>query len=106
LLVLDLFVPTLASGSSSIDLWQALSKEYISFLNYILSFLIAAIWWNAHHRNFEHIRSSNATLRWLNLLFLLWIALLPFFTKILDQYSSVQLGLFYMQLTKPLPVFS
>jgi uncharacterized membrane protein len=31
-------------------------------------------------------------LRWLNLFFLLWIALLPFFTKILDQYSTLQLG--------------
>jgi TMEM175 potassium channel family protein len=92
LLVLDLFVPTLSSGASSTDLWQALSKEYISFLNYILSFLIAGVWWNAHHRIFERIRTSNSTLRWLNLFFLLWIALLPFFTKILDQYSNVQLG--------------
>jgi uncharacterized membrane protein len=63
LLVLDLFVPTLSPGASSTDLWQALSKEYISFLNYILSFLIAGVWWNAHHRIFERIRNSNSTLR-------------------------------------------
>jgi len=92
LLVLDLFVPTLSPGASSTDLWQALSKEYISFLNYIFSFLIAGVWWNGHHRGFERVRNSNSTLRWLNLLFLLWIALLPFFTKLLDQYSTLQLG--------------
>ena len=92
LLVLDLFVPTLSPEASSTDLWQALSKESESFLNYILSFLIAGVWWNAHHRVFERMRSSNSTLRWLNLFFLLWIALLPFFTKILDQYSTLQLG--------------
>jgi uncharacterized membrane protein len=92
LLVLDLIVPSLSPNASSIDLWQALSKEYISFLSYILSFLIAGVWWNAHHRTFEHISNSDATIRWLNLLFLLWIALLPFFTKILDQYINLQLG--------------
>jgi uncharacterized membrane protein len=92
LLVLDLMVPSLSPGASSIGLWQALSKEYTSFFSYILSFLIAGVWWNAHHRNFEHIRNSDSTIRWLNLLFLLWIALLPFFTKILDQYINLQLG--------------
>lgn len=92
LLVLDLVVPSLSSSASSLDLWQGLTKEYISFVNYVLSFFIAAIWWNSHHRNYEHIRDSNTTLRMLNMLFLIWIALLPFFTKILDQYHSLQLS--------------
>jgi uncharacterized membrane protein len=92
LLVLDLFVPALSSGASSADLWEALSKEYVSFFNYLLSFFIAGVWWNAHHRNFGLIRSSDSPLRWLNLLFLLWIALLPFFTKILDQYNNLQVA--------------
>jgi uncharacterized membrane protein len=92
LLVLDLVVPALSPGASSVDLWQGLAKEYISFINYILSFFIAAIWWNSHHRNFEHIRDSNTTLRMLNMFFLIWIATLPFFTKILDQYHSLQLS--------------
>jgi uncharacterized membrane protein len=90
LLVLDLVVPVLPPGASSADLWQVLSKEYVSFFSYVLSFLIAGVWWNAHHRNFSSIRNSDSTLRWLNLLFLLWIALLPFFTKILDQYNTLQ----------------
>jgi uncharacterized membrane protein len=92
LLVLDLTVPVLSPGASSADLWQALSKEYVSFLNYIISFFIAGLWWVAHNRNFRHIRKSDSTLRWLNLLFLLWIALLPFFTKILDQYNTLQIA--------------
>ncbi len=90
LLVLDLAVPVLSTGASSADLWQALSKEWVSFLSYLFSFFIAGLWWNAHNRNFRHIRNSDSTLRWLNLLFLLWIALLPFFTKILDQYNTLQ----------------
>lgn len=92
LLVLDLVVPALSPGASSVDLWEALSKEYISFFSYLLSFLIAGVWWNSHHRTFSHMRNSDGTLRWLNLLFLLWIALLPFFTKILDQYINLQIA--------------
>lgn len=92
LLVLDLIVPTLSPGASSMDLWQGLSNEYLNFFNYILSFFIAGIWWNSHHRNFEQIRDSNTALRMLNLFFLIWIALLPFFTKILDQYHGLQLS--------------
>jgi uncharacterized membrane protein len=92
LLVLDLVVPAFSIGASSMDLWKGLSNEYMSFINYILSFFIAGIWWNGHNRTFEHIRDSNAALRMLNLLFLIWIALLPFFTKILDQWHSVQLS--------------
>ena len=92
LLVLDLLVPVLSSGATSADLGQALSKEYTSFVSYLLSFFIAGVWWNAHNRNFGFLRSADSTLRWLNLLFLLWIALLPFFTKILDQYINLQLA--------------
>jgi uncharacterized membrane protein len=92
LLVLDLAVPILSPGASSEDLWQALSKEYINFLSFLMSFVIAGIWWNGHHQNFRRIRNSDSTLRWLNLLFLLWIALLPFFTKILDQYNTLQIA--------------
>jgi uncharacterized membrane protein len=92
LLVLDLAVPVLSPGASSADLWQALSKEYVNFLSYLTSFVIAGVWWNAHNRNFSRIRNCDSTLRWLNLLFLLWIALLPFFTKILDQYNTLQIA--------------
>jgi uncharacterized membrane protein len=92
LLVLDLVVPVLSSGASSADLWAALSKQSDTFTAYLISFLIAGAWWNAHHRTFAHVRSTDTTLRWLNLLFLLWITLLPFFTKILSGYISLQLA--------------
>ncbi len=93
LLVLDLTVPALMSGASSTDLWIALSKEYTTFLSYFLIFFIAGVWWTAHNRNFAYIRDVDSTLMWLNLFFLLWIALLPFFTKILEQYNELQVSI-------------
>jgi len=92
LLVLDLVVPVLSPGATSADLWQALSKEYGSFFSYLLSFLITGLWWMAHNRNFVYIKRSDYNLGWLNLLFLLWIAVLPFFTKLLNSYGNLQVA--------------
>jgi uncharacterized membrane protein len=92
LLVLDLVVPSLPVDATSSDLWEALSGEWIRFLDYGISFLIAGAWWNAHHRIFGYIQKGNGTLQWLNLFFLLWITLLPFFTRLFSEYSTIQLG--------------
>jgi uncharacterized membrane protein len=93
LLVIELVVPTLSAGATSTDLWSALSGEFPMFLAYLLSFFILGVWWNAHHRHYGLIRDTDWTLRWLNLLMLLWIALLPFFTKILAEYGDLQVAL-------------
>ncbi len=90
LLVLDLVVPQLAKGAPATEVPGLLFQELQSFINYFLSFIIVGVWWNAHHRMFSHIRRSNSALNWLNLLFLLWISLTPFFTKLLDQYGNIQ----------------
>jgi uncharacterized membrane protein len=92
LLVLDLVTPSLPPAATSSDLFVALSEEWVTFLDYGISFLIAGAWWNAHHRIFGYIREANGTLQWLNLFFLLWITLLPFFTRVFSENSTIQLG--------------
>jgi uncharacterized membrane protein len=92
LLVVDLFVPTLSAGATSADLWNALAGEFHIFLAYLLSFFILGVWWTAHHRHYAFIRRSDSTLQWLNLFLLLWIGLLPFFTKILAEYGPLQIA--------------
>lgn len=90
LLVLDLVVPQLAKGAPATEVPGLLFQELQSFINYFLSFFIVGVWWNAHHSMFSRIKRSNGTLNWLNLLFLLWISLTPFFTKLLDSYGIIQ----------------
>jgi uncharacterized membrane protein len=91
LLVLDLAVPNLANGASTQDITLALFQEQQMFVNYFVSFLVVGLWWAVHRRSFSHIRDSDTILGWLNLFFLLWIALTPFFTKLLDIYGYIQL---------------
>ena len=90
LLVIDLIVPELSTNATSLDLWNALTGQYQTFLAYLLSFFILGVWWTAHHRHYRYIKKTNSTLLWLNLFLLLWIGLLPFFTKILSQYGPMQ----------------
>ena len=91
LLVLDLTVPSLVGSVSNITIASALSQELPKFVNYLVSFFVVGIWWNTHRRNFAYIRKDDATLASQNLLFLLCIALTPFFTNLLDAYGSIQL---------------
>ena len=56
------------------------------FLVYVLSFLIAGIYWLIHHSIFDAIRYYDATLAWINIVFLLFVALIPFTTYLLGEY--------------------
>lgn len=90
LLVLDLVVPDLIAGASTQQIALALFQELQRFANYFVSFFVVGLWWHTHRRNFSHIRGSDSIMGWLNLFFLLWIALTPFFTKLLNQYGNIQ----------------
>ncbi len=91
LMVLDLAVPAMSSSQGA-SLLSLLAGEWLSFMNYFLSFAIIAIWWNAHHRNFEYINGYDGMLKVVNLLVLLSITLVPFFTKLLDTWNATPLA--------------
>jgi uncharacterized membrane protein len=55
--------------------------------SYALAFFIIAIWWGAHHRLFSPIVRYDDVLTRLNNLFLLTVALTPFFVDILSSYG-------------------
>ncbi len=59
--------------------------------SYLLTFFVAGIYWMAHHRNFSHITGADRGLLGYNLLFLLFIGLLPFTTAAIG-VSGAALG--------------
>ena len=84
LMVLDLRVPEAAGaklGSALLALWP-------NYLGYLLSFLIIGNYWLSHHRLFRPIRRYDDRLRWMNLLFLFFAALLPFATRLIGLYPG------------------
>ena len=92
LLVLDIRVPDIPEGLISQELPSRILDLEPKFLSYVISFLVIAIYWQAHHRVFRPIRSYDSTLLWLNVLFLMAISFLPFPTSLLGEYGEEQLS--------------
>ena len=85
LLVLELVVPELNNPSNR-ELTSSLLSMWPKFIAYVLSFLIAGIYWLVHHTIFDAIKYYDSTLAWINIIFLLFIALIPFTTWLLGEY--------------------
>jgi uncharacterized membrane protein len=92
ILVLDIRVPDIPPDLVAQELPGQILDLGPKFLSYVISFLVIAIYWQAHHRVFRPIRSYDRTLLWLNFLFLMAISFLPFPTSLLGEYSEEQLS--------------
>jgi uncharacterized membrane protein len=67
---------------------QLLSKLYPDFTHYFLAFIMLAAFWVIHHSFMSHIRTVDRKTLWLNILGLMFIALMPFSTQLADTYIS------------------
>ena len=85
LLVLELAVPALHDASNA-ELTSALASMWPKFIAYTLSFLVLGVYWLIHHFLFDNITYYDARLAWLNIIFLLFVALIPFTTSLLGEY--------------------
>jgi TMEM175 potassium channel family protein len=87
LLVLDLRAPeTLNAGGGNVSSFLKWLGPHL--FSYLLTFVVAGTYWLAHHRNFEHMDHVDRGLLGYNLLFLLFIGLLPFTTATVSVGSS------------------
>jgi uncharacterized membrane protein len=94
LLVLYINVPEISSHSTSIvetELAKRLFDLWPKVLSYGISFVILAIYWRAHHRQFHYVKHTDDVLIWINVMFLMAICLLPFSTSLIGQYRGQQL---------------
>jgi uncharacterized membrane protein len=78
LLVLEIKVP-----GDTRHLWHTLGSLWSSYLAYVVSFLLIGLVWANHHSMFEHIRSADRLLMFLNTLLLMNVAFLPFVAAVL-----------------------
>jgi uncharacterized membrane protein len=81
LLILDVRLP---EDISKTDLGPALMALWPNYLAFLLSFVVIGLYWSAHIRLFREIIRYDLNLIWLNLLFLLFIVVIPFSTSILS----------------------
>jgi uncharacterized membrane protein len=89
LLVLSLDVPQLISPVADATLQSVLIGLEPKLFSYALSFVLLAIFWRVNHGQFYHIKRLNNTLLWITVIWLLFVALVPFSTSLTGEYGSL-----------------
>ena len=88
LLVLNVALPATQPGYVATGLSSALLATVPKLFSYTLSFLVIGAYWMAHQRTFHYIERYDRGLAWLNIFFLLFVALIPFPTSVLGAYGG------------------
>jgi uncharacterized membrane protein len=93
LLVVGLNVPDKAAQiqSNEFVLHTILSLRG-DFLHYVIAFMILAGFWLSHTIQYHHIRVVDRRFIWINLIALLFVALLPFTTSLSGDFSDIPLA--------------
>ncbi len=90
ILVLEISVPPDLSEQSLAEALDELRPEMTAW---VISFLITGMYWVWHRDLFNQVRAVNRDVVWLNLLFMLPAALIPFGASVLGEYPGVPLAL-------------
>ncbi len=84
LLVIEIGVPHVEGTGTA--LLGALIEQWPSYLGYAISFLQIGVIWANHHNRFRYIARSDHLLVFLNILFLMCVAFIPFPTALVAEY--------------------
>jgi uncharacterized membrane protein len=86
LLIVEVEVPSLTDVNSSEELRGRLLDVIPNFVGFFLSFAVIGRYWVAHHRMFSVLRGADYGLIARNLVYLAFVAFLPFPTALLGDY--------------------
>jgi uncharacterized membrane protein len=86
LLVVSLGVPDLAHAGDEHELLDALNDQSAELISFFISFAVIGRYWVAHHQFIRLLRAADYGLIWLTLVYLAFIAFLPYPTALLGEY--------------------
>jgi uncharacterized membrane protein len=86
LLVIGIGVPKLADADSVGELWDAFGDLTPNIVSFAISFAVIGRYWFAHHEFIGRLQAMDNGLIGLNLLYLAFVAFLPFPTALLGNY--------------------
>ncbi len=84
LLILNVKLPD-AGKETDHQLGHVLVRILPTVATFGFSFLVISMFWVAHHRIFSFVKVVNNTLLWLNVIYLLFVALIPFPASLIAQ---------------------
>ena len=89
LLIIFIDVPQAHHLSGPSQLHSYLSTQYPQFVSYVVTFLLLANFWVVHHQISNNIEKTNGLHLWLNIVFMLFIVLLPFTSMMLGDFPQI-----------------
>ena len=92
LLVLELKVPALKDHASTAELGHQLVELLPKFLSWLISFIIVCKFWLNHHHVLGLARHADYGLVWVNSIFLMGQAFIPFPTALMGEYPTNRLA--------------
>jgi len=94
LLILELHVPDLPPTAPNVEVTPALLALWPKFVSYLVAFVSLGVFWIAHHVMYHAIRRADRTLLWLNIVFFMFVSLLPFSTSVLNAFPRALIAPF------------
>lgn len=93
ILAVELQVPNL-DGIKLVDSTE-FGEIAKTFISYITTFVIIGIFWITYHAVFNPIKRTTDLMIWLNLAFLMFIAIVPFSIRLMNEYNNQNSFIFY-----------
>ena len=103
LLVIEIKIPDNHENVSDKLLLRSLGHLVPKFMGFLISFMLIGVYWTVHHRMFGFVTGYTRKLLLLNLVFLFFIALMPFSTGFYGEYAGPEL--YQQQLKVPLTFY-
>jgi uncharacterized membrane protein len=92
LLMLGIVVPESSVSQTATDLSADLVKLIPQFVLFVIAFLVLALFWIEHHRQFHYLRIVDPTILRFNITILIFIVLIPFTTDVAGAYDGVRIA--------------
>lgn len=91
LLILDIQIPSLPGGVDP-DISELLGV-LPKLENYFISFLVLGLFWVRQQMHFKVIREADRNLMWINIFFLMFIAIIPLSNSLLFEYDDTPISM-------------
>jgi uncharacterized membrane protein len=85
ILIIGVVIP---EGTTEFNLDSVLASLWPNYEGFLISFFVIGLYWISHVRQLRHMRKYGSGLLWLNLLFLLFIVIIPFTTNLVTRYGD------------------
>ncbi len=95
LLALGLAMPEIFRSPAGTGLAHLLAQMWLKFVIYGISFLVLGVFWILHEKQFRLILGYDGLLLWINIIFLMFVALVPFSAFLLYHHNHEWLAMVF-----------